>query len=79
MQTQAVIRHIADWLKNYAAAALDGFSLNGLSVKEASAKTKAFVTEHQLGRVKTNYSLRDAIFSVTLAFSQQELANLMSA
>ncbi len=45
------------------AAALDGFSLNGLSVKEAIAKTKAFVTEHQLGRVKTNYRLRDAIFS----------------
>lgn len=43
--------------------ALHGFSLNGLSVKEAIAKTKAFVTEHQLGRVKTNYRLRDAIFS----------------
>ena len=45
------------------ATALDGFSLNGLSVKEAIAKTKAFVTEHKLGRVKTNYRLRDAIFS----------------
>ena len=45
------------------ATALDGFSLNGLTVKEAIAKTKAFVTEHKLGRVKTNYRLRDAIFS----------------
>ena len=43
--------------------ALDGFSLNGLSVKEAIAATKKFVTEHQLGRVKVNYRLRDAIFS----------------
>ena len=43
--------------------ALDGFSLNGLSVKEAIAATKKFVTEHNLGRVKVNYRLRDAIFS----------------
>ena len=43
--------------------ALHGFSLNGLSVKEAIAATKAFVTEHKLGRVKVNYRLRDAIFS----------------
>ena len=43
--------------------ALDGFSLNGLSVKEAIAATKKFVTEHQLGRVKVNFRLRDAIFS----------------
>ena len=42
---------------------LDGFSLNGLSVKEAIAATKKFVTEHQLGRVKVNFRLRDAIFS----------------
>ena len=42
---------------------LDGFSLNGLSVKEAIAATKKFVTEHKLGRVKVNYRLRDAIFS----------------
>ena len=42
---------------------LDGFSLNGLSVKEAIAKTKQFVTEKGLGRVKVNYRLRDAIFS----------------
>jgi len=43
--------------------ALDGFSLNGLSVKEAIAATKKFVTEKGLGRVKVNYRLRDAIFS----------------
>ena len=43
--------------------ALNGFSLNGLSVKEAIAATKKFVTEHQLGRVKVNFRLRDAIFS----------------
>ena len=43
--------------------ALHGFSLNGLSVKEAIAKTKEFVTEHHLGRVKVNFRLRDAIFS----------------
>ena len=42
---------------------LDGFSLNGLSVKEAIAATKRFVTEKGLGRVKINYRLRDAIFS----------------
>lgn len=43
--------------------ALDGFSLNGLTVKEAIAHTKEFVTSHNLGRVKVNYRLRDAIFS----------------
>lgn len=42
---------------------LDGFSLNGLTVKEAIAATKKFVTEHHIGRVKVNYRLRDAIFS----------------
>ena len=42
---------------------LDGFSLNGLSVKEAIKKTKEFVTSHHMGRVKVNYRLRDAIFS----------------
>ena len=39
------------------------FSLNGLTVKEAIAATKKFVTEKGLGRVKVNYRLRDAIFS----------------
>lgn len=43
--------------------ALDNFSLNGLTVKEAIAATKKFVSEHNLGRVKVNYRLRDAIFS----------------
>lgn len=42
---------------------LDGFSLNGMSVKEAIAATKKFVTEKGMGRVKVNYRLRDAIFS----------------
>ncbi len=37
--------------------------LNGLSVKEAIAETKRFVKAHNLGRVKVNYRLRDAIFS----------------
>ena len=42
---------------------LDGFSLNGLTVKEAIAKTKEFVKAHNMGRVKVNFRLRDAIFS----------------
>ena len=42
---------------------LNGFSLNGLSVKEAIAAAKKFVTENHLGRVKVNFRLRDAIFS----------------
>jgi len=40
-----------------------GFSLNGLTVKEAIAKTKEYVEGNKLGRVKVNYRLRDAIFS----------------
>ncbi len=43
--------------------AIDGFSLNGLTVKEAIAATKLFVTEKAMGRVKVNFRLRDAIFS----------------
>lgn len=39
------------------------FSLNGLTVKEAIATTKKYVTERGLGKVKVNYRLRDAIFS----------------
>ena len=42
---------------------LDGFSLNGLTIKEAIAATKKFVTEKGIGRVKVNYRLRDAIVS----------------
>ncbi len=40
-----------------------GLVLNGLTVKEAIAKTKTYVEEHRLGRVKVNFRLRDAIFS----------------
>ena len=39
------------------------FSLNGLTIKEAIEATKKYVREHNLGRVKVNYRLRDAIFS----------------
>ena len=38
-------------------------NLNGLTVKDAIAATKKFVTENKLGRVKVNFRLRDAIFS----------------
>ncbi|MDD4992934.1 MAG: leucine--tRNA ligase [Paludibacter sp.] len=37
--------------------------LNGLTVKEAIAKAKEYIAEKQLGRVKVNFRLRDAIFS----------------
>ena len=39
------------------------FSLNGLTIKEAIAATKEYVKTHNLGRVKVNFRLRDAIFS----------------
>lgn len=38
-------------------------NLNGLEVKDAIAKTKRFIEEKGLGRVKVNFRLRDAIFS----------------
>ena len=38
-------------------------SLNGLTIKEAIETTKKYVKDHNLGRVKVNYRLRDAIFS----------------
>ncbi|MBR1474693.1 MAG: leucine--tRNA ligase [Muribaculaceae bacterium] len=41
----------------------DLLQLNGLTVKEAIEKTKRFIAETGLGRVKVNYRLRDAIFS----------------
>ena len=41
----------------------DLLQLNGLQVKEAIAKTKQFIEEKGIGKVKTNYRLRDAIFS----------------
>ena len=37
--------------------------LNGLQVKDAIAKTKQFIEEKGIGKVKVNYRLRDAIFS----------------
>ena len=37
--------------------------LNGLTVKEAIEKTKEYVEKNGLGKIKTNYRLRDAIFS----------------
>ena len=40
-----------------------GLNLNGLDVKEAIAKTKDYIQEKGLGKVKVNYRLRDAIFS----------------
>lgn len=40
-----------------------GLVLNGLTVKEAIEKTKKYITEKGIGRVKVNYRLRDAIFS----------------
>ncbi|BEG99964.1 leucine--tRNA ligase [Bacteroides sedimenti] len=40
-----------------------GLVLNGLTIKEAIAKTKEYIKENNLGKVKVNYRLRDAIFS----------------
>ena len=37
--------------------------LNGLEVKDAKAKMIAFLEEHQIGAAKTNYKLRDWVFS----------------
>lgn len=37
--------------------------LNGLTVKEAITKAKQYIEEKGIGKVKTNYRLRDAIFS----------------
>ena len=37
--------------------------LNGLSVSDAITKMKDYLTTQHLGRVRTNYRLRDAIFS----------------
>ncbi len=39
------------------------FSLNGMTVKEAIEATKKYVETKNIGRVKVNYRLRDAIFS----------------
>ena len=40
-----------------------GFSLNGLTVKEASETAKKYFTEKKSDKMKVNYRLRDAIFS----------------
>lgn len=40
-----------------------GLILNGLTVKEAIAKTKIYIESTHIGHVKVNYRLRDAIFS----------------
>jgi leucyl-tRNA synthetase len=37
--------------------------LNGLTVKQAIAKAKEYISENGIGRVKVNFRLRDAIFS----------------
>ncbi|MDR1005015.1 MAG: leucine--tRNA ligase [Prevotellaceae bacterium] len=37
--------------------------LNGLTVKEAIARTKQYIVEHGIGKVKVNFRLRDATFS----------------
>jgi leucyl-tRNA synthetase len=37
--------------------------LNGLTVKKAIEKAKAYVEENGIGRIKVNFRLRDAIFS----------------
>jgi leucyl-tRNA synthetase len=41
----------------------NGLVLNGLTVKEAIQKAKEYIKENNLGKVKVNYRLRDAIFS----------------
>lgn len=40
-----------------------GLDLNGMSVADALAEAKRFIEARGLGKVKTNYRLRDAIFS----------------
>ena len=41
----------------------DRLQLNGLTVKEAIARTKEYIEQTGIGRVKVNYRLRDATFS----------------
>ncbi len=47
-------------------------NLNGLQVKEAIARTKRFIEEKGLGKVKVNYRLRDAIFSDGIPYLMDE-------
>jgi len=42
---------------------MEYLNLNGLTVKEAIQKAKEYIAENNLGKVKVNYRLRDAIFS----------------
>lgn len=44
-------------------SASDKLNLNGLSVKEAMAAAKDFISRTGIGKVKVNFRLRDAIFS----------------
>ena len=44
-------------------SANEKLNLNGMEVKEAIAATKKFIEKEGIGRIKTNYRLRDAIFS----------------
>jgi leucyl-tRNA synthetase len=41
----------------------DRLILNGLTVKQAIEKTKRYIETHNIGKVKVNFRLRDAIFS----------------
>ncbi|MDR0428962.1 MAG: leucine--tRNA ligase [Tannerellaceae bacterium] len=41
----------------------DGLILNGLEVADAIARTKKYIEDKGLGKIKTNYRLRDATFS----------------
>jgi leucyl-tRNA synthetase len=50
-------------LMNSPAEGGEGLILNGLPVKEAIARAKEYVEAHGVGRIQTNYRLRDAIFS----------------
>ena len=56
----------AEWMESKdskAGVLINSGFLTGLSVKDAIAKMKEYVREANLGRVRTNYRLRDAIFS----------------
>ena len=41
----------------------EGFSLDGMEIKDAIAATKKYIADKGIGRVRVNYRLRDAIFS----------------
>ena len=54
---------IVDGCKKAPAGEGASLVLNGLTVQEAIAATKAYIERTGIGRVKVNYRLRDAIFS----------------